>query len=71
MLFNLRVTQPLVDAGVVTDHEAERVMATRPKFVVRRTGQYTWEVEDFLASSYETYMVRGEVTVLRRREKGA
>ena len=46
-------------------------MATRPKFVVRRTGQYTWEVEDFLASSYETYMVRGEVTVLRRREKGA
>lgn len=67
MLFNRKVTQPLVDAGVVTDHEAERVMAMRPKFVVMRTGQYTWEAEDFLASGYETYMVRGEVTVLKRR----
>ena len=66
MLFNLKVTQPLVDAGVVTDHEAERVMAMRPKFVVIRTGQYTWEAEDFLASGYETYIVRGEVTVLKR-----
>ena len=67
MLFNLDVTRPLVEAGVVTDHEAERVMAMRPKFVVMRTGEELWETREFLAAGYETWLVRGEVTVLKRR----